>query len=853
MEFAKVKVQVKLISLLVVCGLFVVENALNHANADETVPDKVSFNAHVKSILSENCFYCHGPDANDRQADLRLDTADGAESAIESGYPDDSELIARIFSDDPDSLMPPPKSGRVLSKKDKEILRRWIEQGAEYETHWAFERIENPSVPNVQNESWPRNPIDQFVLATLESKEIAPSPRAQPEVLVRRLYFDLIGLPPKPDAIKRFVESYRSDPDAAIDALADELLDNKHYGERMALAWLDAARYADSNGFQQDGDRNQWPWRDWVVDAMNNNMPFDQFTIEQLAGDLLPDPTQEQLIATAFNRNHMLNGEGGAIAEEQRNNYVFDRVDTTATTWLGLTMACAQCHDHKYDPITQKDYYQFFAYFNSVDENGGVNVRNGRLHVGKPFIEIPTEEQTRTLAKIDAELAPINKSLAEADQEILKELESWVEKNRENPPSMSRSIFNAVKKQPKERNGNEKRILKEWFLLNVAKDEWKSLKQKQKQINGKRSKAKSKIISVMIMRDKKKPRKTHLFERGVYDQKKEEVTASVPHFLPALPEDAKANRLALANWLVDRDNPLTSRVTVNRYWQSFFGIGIVKTSEDFGVQSESPSHPELLDWLAAEFMKDWNVKRIHRLMVTSETYLQSSKFRKDLIDVDPANRLLARSPRYRLPSSLIRDAALSTSGLLDPQLGGPPVYPYQPKGLWKEFSLEKFAYKPSSGKSLHRRSLYTFWRRTVPPPNMFDSANRQTCMVKVSRTNTPLQALVLLNDPTFVEAACSLANRVIESSKEVGDGDRVAAAFLSAVGRSPTQSELGSLLSAIDESRQFFSANGADADAYLESAKMETLPDSKEERVTLASLASVAQVIMNTDEFMTRE
>jgi len=843
--------KVQAVFLLAMFALFLCQGVVD---ADDPLPEKVSFNFHVKPILSENCFYCHGPDGNQRQADLRLDTAEGAESAIEPGSPEDSELIERIFSDDPDSLMPPPDSGRSLSEREKQILRKWIEQEAEYETHWAYQKIEKPTVPKVQNESWVRNPIDQFVLAKLESKDIAPSPRAEPQVLVRRLYLDLIGLPPSFEASKKFVAAYESDANAAISSMVDELLSSKHYGERMALPWLDAARYADSNGFQQDGDRTQWPWRDWVVKAMNDNMPFDQFTIEQLAGDLLPDPSQDQLIATAFNRNHMLNGEGGAIAEEQRNNYVFDRVDTTATTWLGMTMACAQCHDHKYDPITHKDYYQFFAYFNSIDENGGVNVRNGRLQVGTPFIELATDEQTRSLEDVDAEIAPVKKSLADADEAITKELRAWEEENRDEPPSMLRNVFNALKKLPDERNKNEENLLKEWFLLNIARKEWKDLKQQEKDLSAKRKGVKSKIISVMVMREKKEPRKTHIFDRGVYDAKKEEVVANVPHFLPALPDDTKANRLSLAKWFVDRQNPLTSRVTVNRYWQTFFGIGIVKTAEDFGVQSEQPSHPELLDWLAAEFMGDWDVKKIHRLIVTSETYLQSSKFRKDLVDVDPANRLLARSPRYRLASSLIRDAALSTSGLLDPKSGGPPVYPYQPKGLWKEFSLEKFSYKPSTGKSLHRRSLYTFWRRTVPPPNMFDAANRQTCMVKLSRTNTPLQALVLLNDPTFVEAACSLAGRIIEAADADAADDQqfVSVAFAKGVGREPNQAELGFLLSAMDGSRKFYSANVAQAVAYLESAKA-VVPKNDEEKVTLASLASVVQVIMNTDEFMTRE
>lgn len=578
-------------------------------------------------------------------------------------------------------------------------------------------------------------------------------------------------------------------------------------------------------------------------------MPFDQFTIEQLAGDLLPNPTKEQLIATAFNRNHMLNGEGGAIAEEQRNNYVFDRVDTTATTWLGLTMACAQCHDHKYDPITHKDYYQFFAYFNNVDETGRVDVRNGRLQVGKPRLELPTEEQTQQLKEIAAELDPVNKALAKADKQIVEQLEAWVEKNRDSPPTMGRDIFNALKKQTAERNRYEQRILKNWYLLNVAKDDWRKLKQAQDAIENTRSQAKSKVISVMVMRDRKNPRTTNVFDRGAYDAPKEEVFANVPHFLPPLPKSAKANRLSLANWLVDRRNPLTSRVAVNRYWQTFFGVGIVKTSEDFGVQSELPSHPELLDWLAVEFMDgDWDVKRMHRMIVTSETYLQSSRFRKELVDIDPENRLLARSPRYRLRSSLIRDVALSASGLLKKEMGGPPVYPLQPNGLWAEFSLEKFSYKASTGDSLHRRSIYTFWRRTVAPPNMFDSANRQTCAVKLSRTNTPLQALVLLNDPIYVEASVRLANEVLQEVEGRADGELLERVFLRAVGRRPKQVELGSLLSALELSRAYYLEHVEEAEDFVSVCDREG-----DGVVELAALASVVQVVMNTDEFMTRE
>ena len=821
---------------------------------DQAIPETVSFNQHVRPILSENCYYCHGPDPNHRKADLRLDTAEGAEYVVNVDDPSDSEMIFRVHSDDAEELMPPPESGRVVSEYEKKILEKWIEQGAVYEPHWAFIAPKKPPLPEVKGQDWGRNEIDRFIYARLEQEGIEPAPRAEPNVLVRRLYLDLIGLPPTMEQVEAFVVGYDSDADMAIDRLVDQLMANSHYGERMAMPWLDAARYSDSNGFQQDGDRHQWPWRDWVVNAMNDNMPFDQFTIEQLAGDLLESPTDSQLIATAFNRNHMINGEGGAIAEEQRNNYVFDRVDTTATTWLGMTMACAQCHDHKYDPITQKDYYQFFAYFNNVDESGRVDFRAGRLQYGNPVLKIPTDEQTAAIEAINAKRAPLKESLAAADDEILAAMKEWEVGALKDPPEkINRDLFRILRLPFNERNGGEVNSLKEYFLLNFAADKWKEPKKKLKGFDGQRKKVQERVMSVMVMRERKERRKTSLFLRGEYDKKGEEVSPGVPGFLPKTGDGEHKDRLALARWLVDPENPLTSRVTVNRYWQIFFGTGLVKTSEDFGVQGELPSHPELLDWLAVDFVEHgWDVKRIHRMLVTSEAYLQTSRYRKDLIEIDPENRLIARSSRFRLPSMLIRDAALSVSGLLNDSVGGKPVYPYQPVGLWKEFSLERFSYKPSTGEDLYRRSLYTFWRRTVAPPNLFDAANRQTCVVKSSLTNTPLHALVMLNDPTFVEASRALAQNIcVEDAGS--DQEILKLGFTTAIGRSPTSKEVASLTSALAESRLHFSSHHEDARKLLTVGNSGKVPEDEDKLAELAAITCVMQIVMNTDEFMTRE
>ena len=818
--------------------------------------DKVSYNDHIRPILSENCFHCHGPDANKRKAELRLDTAEGAADSLhfEGNNVTQAELVARIFSDDPDEVMPPPDSNRSLSESQRQRLRQWVAEGGTYQQHWAFEKPVRPAPPaKLSQPQWPKNPIDAFVLSRLDQKKIQPSPEASAHTLIRRVSFDLIGLPPKPGEVSAFEKAYAADPDSAYAALVDRLLASPHYGERMALPWLDAARYADSNGFQGDGDRHHWLWRDWVVNAMNDNMPFDQFTVEQLAGDLLPEPSQDQLIATAFNRNHILNGEGGAIAEEQRNNYVFDRVDTTATNWLALTLACAQCHDHKFDPLSQKEYYQFFAYFNTIAETGKVDRRNGRVQYANPILKIASAEQTAREKALGKELYDHRKIIKDDQKQIDQLLIDWWATNPEaeslpenQRPNLGRDFTAIVP--------SNQRLIQAHYLRTVSKiTKWKDAQINIDRIESETAKLANAIPVVMVMGEQKpeERRETNILDRGDYESPLEKVVPEVPAVLHAPPADAPRNRLTLANWLIDENNPLTARVIVNRYWQHFFGIGIVKTSEDFGVQSEPPSHPQLLDWLAREFIESgWDVKHMHRLILTSATYRQSSVGKAELIRDDPENRMLARGARFRLPAMMLRDQALALSGLLDDRIGGRPVYPYQPEGMWLEFSYEKFSYTPSSGDDLYRRSLYTFWRRTVAPPNMFDAANRQACTVRDGRTNTPLHALTTLNDPTFVEASRIWAERIIREGGSDASS-RLRRAFHQATAHDPSDAELALLTSAQAQALDHFKIHPEAAAELLSIG--EKPADKKFDPIEVASYTHVAQLILNLDEVLVKE
>ena len=736
--------------------------------------EPLEFNRDIRPILAENCFYCHGQDSNKRQADLRLDHKDIAvnSGAIVPGDANGSSMIQRILSLRAEEQMPPPKSNRHLTDEQKTLLVRWIAEGARYESHWAFAAPLRPEPPTVSRADWPKNAVDHFVLAKLESAGLQPSPEADRSTLIRRLSIDLTGLPPKPQDVDAFISD--SDP-AAYEKLVDRLQASPHYGERMALGWLDASRYADSNGFQQDGDTWQWMWRDWLIRALNEDLPFDQFTIWQLAGDLLPDATTDQKIASAFNRNHLLNGEGGAIPEEQRWVNLFDRIDTTSTTWLGLTMACAQCHDHKFDPITQRDYYSLLDAFNRVPESGTPQFFSSRIRVAAPFLELPGEEHNKRITEFEAQISVAD---TEATKVLDAAFDGWraglfADGNPAEGNGLPDALAALLRKPEAERTDDDSKTidadLRKHFNEKVQPaltDKFPAIKQREdlkKQLAGYRA---DQLPRVMIMSDAQ-PRETSILSRGEYLNPADKVAFATPAFLPAMPEGAPQNRLGFAQWLVSPEHPLTARVQVNRIWQHFFGIGIIKTSEDFGVQSEYPIHGELLDWLAVEFReRGWSMKAMHRLIVNSATYRQSSRVSPELLARDAENRLYARASRFRMPSLLLRDWALSASGLLDERIGGVPVYPYQPDDIWEALAITKerdFTYPASSGADLYRRSLYTFWRRTVGPANMFDASTRQSCRVRAIPTSTPLHALTTLNDPTWVEAARTLAEHSLKS------------------------------------------------------------------------------------------
>ncbi|HWE04813.1 MAG TPA: PSD1 and planctomycete cytochrome C domain-containing protein [Tepidisphaeraceae bacterium] len=1001
--------------------------------------ERIDFSRDIQPILADKCYHCHGPDANQRKAKLRLDTHEGAladhdgKAAVVPGNLEKSEVARRIASADPDEQMPPPKSRRQLSAQQIDLLKQWIAQGAPWGKHWAFVAPIRPPLPAVKDTSWVRNPIDAFILNRLEAEGLRPSPQASKEKLIRRVTLDLTGLAPTPEEVDAFLADHSPD---AYEKVVDRLLASPHYGERMALPWLDAARYADTNGFQGDQTRTSWIWRDWVVKSMNDNLPFDQFTVQQIAGDLLPDATMAQRLASGFNRNHMLNGEGGAIAEESRNTYVIDRVNTTSTVWLGLTLGCCQCHDHKYDPFTQKEYYQLFAYFNNLPESGGVDAGGN----AKPVMRISTPEQdseraalkekqsqaaaalAAALPKIDAEQAEWEQTIDSATgpewtvaipgsatskngatmttledgsvlvsgkspdtdiQEVtfktpLKNigglrLEALPDDSLPHggpgrsedtgnfvltaidgeavsiadPEKTQKIIFSgaeatfsqsgfavasaiardsktgwAVMKAPDKKNisatftladpiqfvGGSTVHLKFYYeakknkrhtmgrfrlsiaggpflspdvaaALNIPGDR-RTAGQKQKirehyrntvsreyrKLNAAAVNASDTVGSfqtalpqVMVMEEGAKPRETFVHVRGQYDKPGDRVYPGVPAALFPLPADAPPNRLALARWIVSPGNPLTARVTVNRYWQMFFGAGLVKTTEDFGIQGEKPTHPHLLDWLATEFMtpsteagaRPWDVKAMHRLIVTSATYRQSSHVSPELLDKDPENRLLAHGSRYRLSSFALRDQALQVSGLLVDKIGGTPVKPYQPAGLWEEFSFNKLRYEQDHGEKLYRRSLYTFWRRTVPPPTMFDTPSRQLCTVRQARTNTPLQSLVLLNEMTFVESSRVLAERLMTDPKLTDDGSRLTRAFRLCTSRKPGEHELSVLESSLQRLRQEYRSDPSAAMKLLSVG--ESPRNEKLNPVELAAYAQACDLILNLDETLTRE
>jgi hypothetical protein len=737
--------------------------------------DSVDYNLHIRPILSDRCFKCHGPDGNQRKANLRLDTPEGAFAALKdnaaahaivSGKPDKSEVYLRLVTSDTSILMPPPNSNLSVTQEEVAFIKKWIEQGAKYKPHWAFIPPTKYTLPKVDNEEWVKNEIDYFVLKKIETAGLTPNDQADKERLLKRVSLDLTGLPPSSYLHDRFLND---NSETSYENLVNELLAQPQYGEKMAVHWMDVARYADSHGYQDDGLRTMWPWRDWVIHAFNQNYSYDKFLTWQLAGDLLPNPTKEQLLATGFNRNHKITQKGGIIDEEYRIEYVTDRTNTFSKAFLALTFECAHCHDHKYDPISQKDYYRTFAFFNRVPEKGLVGDISLASLADPPKIKISSKEV----------------------QNIL----TFINKKDTTP------------------------------------------------------------VEVMVMKDSTWKRSTHVLIRGVYDAPGEKVDIGLPPAI--LPFDSSKygnNRLALAKWLVDKKNPLTSRVFVNRMWQELFSRGLVKSSGDFGMQGDLPSHPELLDWLAVDFRENgWNIKRLMKQIVMSATYQQASTISKKQLERDPDNVLLSRAPRVRLTAEGVRDLALASSGLLVKEIGGPSMKVYQPKGIWEASTSGRgqlARYKQNHGNDLYRRGLYTFIKRTVPPPGMliFDASNRDQCEVKRGNTNTPLQALLLLNEPLMLESARVLAERLMleKSSNE----EKVKKAFLTIMCRNGTAKE-------IDLLTQYFETEKANFKTAPEKAKKfiavgEYRHERIDDTISVAALMQVIQTIFNTDEAITK-
>ncbi|MCU0704028.1 MAG: PSD1 and planctomycete cytochrome C domain-containing protein [Fimbriiglobus sp.] len=747
----------------------------------------IDFNRDVRPILSNNCFACHGPDDKERKGKLRLDTFDGAtkNGSLVPGKPDESEFIARVVSTDENDVMPPAKTGKKLTAKEVETLKAWVKQGGRYATHWSYVKPARPAVPTVPLPT--RNPIDQFILARLKQEGLAPSPEADKTTLVRRVALDLTGLPPTLDEVDRFLKDTAPD---AYEHMVDRLLAKPAFGEHWARMWLDLARYADSAGYADDPLRTIWPYRDYVIRSLNANKKFDRFTVEQIAGDLLPDATDETRTATAFHRNTMTNSEGGTSDEEFRNVAVVDRVNTTLAVWMGTSAACAQCHTHKYDPISQVEYFKLFAFLNNTEDAD----RSDESPV-LPLDDTPEKRATR---------AEYEKAVA---------------------------ALRGVKV--------------------VDKDDAAEVKKLTDRLTGKLNALRPKVtVPVMKELPQDKRRVTKLQFRGNFMDLGEAVTEGTPAALHPFPKGEPLNRLGFARWIVSPDNPLTARVTVNRFWEQVFGNGLVRTTEEFGTQGELPSHPELLDWLAVEFASDWDVKRLLKLMVASAAYRQTSRVTPELREKDPDNRLYARGPRYRLSAEMVRDQALAVSGLLSAKVYGPSVRPPRPSmGLSAAFG-GGLDWKTSDGEDRHRRGLYTEWRRTSPYPSMitFDAPSREACTLRRIRTNTPLQALVTLNDPVYVEAAQALARKV--AAHGTTTDERVVFAFRTCTSREPTAKERTRLVKLFEEAKAEYVKDAKKAEA-MATDPIGPLPKGAN-AAELAAWTTVGNVLLNLDEMLMR-
>jgi len=808
-----------------------------------TAVARVDFSREVRPILSDHCYQCHGPDEASRLGDLRLDIRDAVLApdrepvVIVPGDPEASLLLRRVTSEDPAERMPPPESKHALSDAQIATLRQWIAEGAMWEEHWSFQPIVAVPVPRPAPDRFPdyqpRNPIDLFVAERLVGQGLRPATPATREQLLRRVTLDLTGLPPTTEELDAFLAD---DSPAAYARVVARLLATPRYGERMAWDWLDAARYADSNGFQGDNDRTMWPWRDWVIRALNDNLSFDQFTLWQLAGDRLPTASVEQRLATGFCRNHMINGEGGRIPEENRVEYVFDQMETMGTVWLGLTLQCCRCHDHKFDPISRREYFQLFAFFNQTPVDGG-----GGNPQTPPNLAVATAAQQRDLTARRTALNELAADLARREPPLLEKLAEW------EPDATRQAMLRETLGQPLHDRGDE-RLQSLVDATESRTPEYAALLKNYRDQRSQANALENGLPRVMVMEDRSEKRPTPMLEKGLYNKTGEIVEANTPAVFAPLPADRPADRLQLARWLLDPRNPLTARVTVNRHWQAFFGNGLVRTAEDFGMQGERPTHPDLLDWLAHDLVAHgWDIRRLHCLIVSSATYQQSARRETTEDGVEDAdNRWLSRGPRMRMPSWMLRDQALAASGLLSERLGGPPVNPYQPAEVWPDATFGNKQYTQSHGSDLYRRSIYTFWRRIVGPTLFFDVGKRQTCTVRVPITNTPLHALTVLNDPTYLEAARALAEVAMKQKSTAGE--RIAFAFRRLAGRSANDAEMEVLSARHQLLRQQFATDPEGAQRFVSVGEWPR--DATLDVIEHAALTGVCSLMMNLDEVL---
>jgi len=865
-HFGAVKVCRAVLPLLV-AGALMTQAQAGPEETNAPPANGVDFNRVIRPILSENCYKCHGPDDGARKSDLRFDDrtrallpAKSGRIPIVPGAPERSEMVARITAKDPEKRMPPSSTGKKLSPAQIEALKSWIHEGAVYEPHWAYVKPVRAPLPEVKQTDWPLNPIDRFILARLEQEGLKPSPAADRYTLLRRVSLDLTGLPPTPEKVDAFVND--TSP-RAYEEVVEELLKSQAFGEHWARMWLDLARYADSAGYADDPPRTIWAYRDYVIRAFNNNKPFDQFTIEQIAGDLLPDPTEEDRVATAFHRNTMTNNEGGTDDEEFRNAAVVDRVNTTMSVWMGTSMACAQCHHHKYEPFSQQEYFQLFAILNNSEDAD----RSDEA----PFRRLYTPAQKAELARAQDESWKIDQEFKTMSPDSLARQEKWLKEfpldllwqytlgqlNR--PLSQSAEAYDKISPSPLildliglpgPLTEDQQAILSEWYRSHIdpeLKQEQTRYAQLQKQI----AEVKPNTVPVMHDLDGESRRKTHIQLRGNFLALGDEVTEAVPAIFHPLPEDAPPNRLALARWLVDPDNPLTARVIANRFWEQIFGIGIVRTGADFGSQGDLPTHPQLLDWLATEFVATgWDMKALLKLMVTSAVYRQSSRVTPELLERDPDNRLLACGPRYRLTAEEVRDQALCVSGLLSRKMYGPPIRPPQPSlGLSAAFggSLD---WKTSEGEDRYRRAVYVEWRRTNPYASLatFDAPNREVCALHRTRSNTPLQALVTLNDPVYVEAAQALGSHMARTQGSLDA--KLTRGFRLCLARLPLDTELKRLSDFYEAARSQFARDPEQANQMA--AAPDLIGPLDLPAIELAAWTAVGNVLLNLDETLMR-